>query len=159
MRILLSTRVEQSYKQVFAQFDRDLFLRLAPPFPPSRLKRFDGCKQGNEVHIEWSFFGFNQQWTSVIVEDGEVSNHEVYNDEMYFIDEGKQLPFFLTYWRHRHGIARLPDDTSAIIDDIRFKAVWGLDLLIYPLLMLPLAYRKLIYRSVFRRQQKERGEA
>ena len=43
---------EISVDEVFERFNQDLFLALAPKFPPSKLLRFDGCKTGDIVEIE-----------------------------------------------------------------------------------------------------------
>ncbi|RYY31690.1 MAG: hypothetical protein EOO04_00280 [Chitinophagaceae bacterium] len=46
MHIILRTPVRQSPDQVWAGFDRTLFDRLSPPFPPVDVVRFDGCLKG-----------------------------------------------------------------------------------------------------------------
>lgn len=145
MKLKISTSVEQDYRSVMRGFTQDLFLKLNPPFPPVRLLRFDGCKKGNIVSLELNFIFFRQQWTSVILEDG------LDEQEFYFIDFGKKLPFFLNYWRHHHRILR--DEAGArIVDDISFRSPFLLmDYLLWPVLWLQFFYRKPIYRKVFRK--------
>jgi len=71
-------------------------------------------------------------------------------DEIYFIDEGTRLPFFLAYWHHRHRLLRAADGSTTIVDDITFQTPSRLtDYFFYPLLWLQFAYRKPIYRRVF----------
>lgn len=143
MNILIRTPVGQDYRQVWQGFNRDLFSALAPPFPPVRLLRFDGSLQGDEVHLELNFIFFRQKWTSLIIDQRESPA------EIYFVDQGIALPFFLKSWHHRHRIVR-EGAGSVIIDDITFQSpFWLLDFLLFPTLYLQFLYRKPIYRRLF----------
>jgi len=143
MKLRIRTSVHQSYQQVWAGFDRNLFLRLNPPFPPVKVLRFDGCHKEDEVHLELNFLLFRQVWKSEIVDQ------QMSAEEIYFVDEGFQLPFFLKYWRHRHRILRRGSQAE-IVDDISFRTPFFLfDYLLYPVLYLQFAYRRPIYRKVF----------
>jgi ligand-binding SRPBCC domain-containing protein len=144
MKLTIKTRVNQSYSQVWAGFDKTLFDQLAPPFPPVRVARFDGCLAGHVVDLELNFLLFKQRWVSHITEQ------QTTDTEIYFIDEGRKLPFFLSYWQHRHRIVKA-ENSSIIADEIVFKTPFGLftDYLFYPLLWLQFVYRKPIYRRVF----------
>ena len=146
MKIILKTKVEQDYQTVYKRFDRDLFLALKPPLLPLELKRFDGSKVGNEVHIRLGKGWLSQDWNAKIVEDKLLEN------EAYFIDVGIKLPFFLKEWRHKHHIIR--DEAGAIIiDDIDFKTPnIIMDYLMYPVMWLQFAARKPVYRRYFRRE-------
>ncbi|MDO1444910.1 hypothetical protein Q0590_01540 [Rhodocytophaga aerolata] len=147
MRIRLTTLVTQNYQQVAANFDEKLFKALNPPFPPVKLLRFDGSRKGDEVHLELNFLLFKQVWKSLIIEDS------VQEDEIYFIDKGIQLPFFLRYWQHTHRILKRGENT-AIVDDIQFKTPFILvDYLMYPVLYGQFFYRKPVYKKYFRRKQ------
>jgi ligand-binding SRPBCC domain-containing protein len=145
MRMVIRTRVEQPYREVARQFSQDLFKALNPPFPPVRLQRFDGSKAGDEVHLELNFLLFRQRWVSVITAD------HADEREIYFIDEGKKLPFFLRYWRHRHRIINEGTGTR-IVDDITFRTPFRpFDFLMYPLMYLQFLYRKPVYKRFFRK--------
>lgn len=125
MRLYFETKVDQTPEQVFAQFDRDLFLSLNPPGLPVELQRFDGCKEKDEVHLK---FPFGMKWISVITEQKSSEN------EIYFIDEGRTLPFPLKKWTHKHGIFRQNKGTI-IVDDIFFSSSNKIyDYLILPVL-------------------------
>lgn len=150
MNILLKTPVRQPLPKVWAGFDRDLFERLAPPFPPVKVVRFDGCRKGDVVHLRLNFLLFKQDWISDIV-DQQTHQSAGLPDEIFFVDEGRKLPFFLRYWHHRH---RLLHDAQTggtiIIDDITFRTPSRLtDWLFYPLMWAQFAYRKPIYRRIF----------
>jgi ligand-binding SRPBCC domain-containing protein len=145
MRFKIKTLVQQPHYQVFKGFNQELFLQLAPPFPPVKLLQFEGCKTNDWVKLELNFIFFKQIWASLIVEDKTTA------EEIYFIDEGKELPFFLKFWRHRHRIVKQGEKTL-IIDDIQFKTpFWLTDFIFFPLLYLQFAYRVPIYKKVFKK--------
>ena len=139
----ISTEVDGNFRAVFQGFSRDLFLRLNPPLPPVKLLRFDGMGVGDEVHLELSFIFFRQRWISRITAFEESEN------EIFFVDEGIQLPFFLQSWRHCHRIVDRQGQAT-IIDEITFQAPNRLlSLLLLPTLYLQFLYRKPIYKCFF----------
>jgi ligand-binding SRPBCC domain-containing protein len=144
MRIIITTNVEQSYKSVFQGFTETLFLALAPPFPKVKLLRFDGCKKGDQVHLEMNLILFKQRWDADIIDSGEREN------ELFFIDNGAQLPFFLKTWKHHHRIIGQENNSTNIVDDFEYTTPFFLfDYLMYPVLYLQFAARKPIYKRIF----------
>jgi len=143
MRINVKTKVKKSRKYVWDHFDEKLFKALNPPFPPVKVKRFDGSRSGDEVHLQLDFLLFKNDWVSTITE------HQEGETETYFIDQGTQLPFFLKSWRHKHRIVQ-EGDGAVIIDEIEFETPFPLfDYLMYPLMMLQFVYRKPVYQNYF----------
>lgn len=143
MNLKISTKVNQSLPEVWEGFNLALFSKLAPPFPPVKVKEFGGCMKGDKVHLELNFLLFKQDWISNIIDQKQTES------EIYFIDEGTKLPFFLRYWHHRHSMIKNGEGTI-IIDDINFKTPSTLtDYLFFPLMYLQFLYRKPIYRKVF----------
>ena len=98
MHLRLQTSVQQPLSTVWAGFDRSLFKRLSPPFPPVTVVRFDGCQRGDIVHLRLNFGLFRSDWIS------RITDQQTTSGEIYFVDEGEQLPFFLRYWRHHHRL-------------------------------------------------------
>lgn len=142
MHLRFETAVAAAPEEVWARFDRELFLALAPSWPPFELKRFDGCQPGNLVEIELRLPFFKQRWISRITEQHSGP------DEIYFVDEGVQLPFFLKTWRHWHGIQRRGAG-SLIVDDIHFTSPLKSQALFYPQLYAQFKARGPIYRRMF----------
>ncbi|WP_428655055.1 SRPBCC family protein [Runella sp.] len=143
MKLILRTSVQQSFQEVWKGFNETLFRRLNPPFPPVRVVRFDGCSKGDTVELELNFLLFKQRWKSEITEQQSDST------EIFFIDQGIKLPFFLRYWRHRHRIIK-DGEHAVIADEIEFRTPFFLtDYLFYPLLYGQFLYRKPVYRKVF----------
>lgn len=149
MHIILKTRVKQPLLIVWDGFNRALFERLTPVFPPVAVVRFDGCQRGDVVHLQLNFLFFRQDWVSIIREQQRSS------EEIYFIDEGTRLPFFLSQWTHRHRLLRATDESTGqeqtiIVDDIRFRSpFWLMDFFLYPVLWVQFACRKPVYKRVF----------
>jgi ligand-binding SRPBCC domain-containing protein len=146
MKITIKTKVEQDYLEVKQGFNKDLFLKLNPPFPPVKLLRFDGCRRGDKVSLELNFILFKQIWTSIITAD------RTDGQEFFFVDEGKKLPFFLRFWKHKHRVLR-QDSGAIIVDEINFSArLKILSPLLYPALYAQFWYRKPIYKKIFRKR-------
>lgn len=144
--IIIETKVEQDYTNVFNQFDEKLFDALRPPFPPSKLLRFDGSQVGNEVHIKL-FTGLGWEvWKSIITERtcGETEHR--------FVDKGIHLPFFLKFWEHRHRV-RKEAHGCTIIDDITVAfASPMLYPVFYPAVYMQFAMRAPVYKKQFKQK-------
>ncbi len=144
MHLRIESPVSSSLQNVKAGFTKELFLKLNPPFPPVKLLRFDGCKKGDEVALELNFIFFKQKWVSDITDSGEKEG------QWFFLDEGRELPFFLKSWKHEHVVQSVSESESKIIDDIHFTTGTLLtDLLLFPALYVQFLYRRPIYRRIF----------
>ncbi len=144
MNITIPISVGRSVQEVWEGFNENLFLALNPPFPPAKLLRFDGSMKHDEIHIELNFIFFKQTWISTITDQMASPN------EIYFVDEGKKLPFFLRYWRHKHRIVK-NGNGATIIEEITYKTPSLItDYLLYPLMYLQFIYRKPIYQKIFK---------
>ena len=106
--------------EVFAGFTEELFVYLSPKFPPAELLRYDGNAVGDEVHIRLGVGPLSQRWIS------EITEHTIGEQQCSFVDEGRELPFPLTYWRHRHVVAAAGPDRVAIVEDVTFGTPTGL---------------------------------
>ncbi|MGK7393807.1 MAG: SRPBCC family protein [Candidatus Cyclobacteriaceae bacterium M3_2C_046] len=150
MKIRITTTVPAHWEIVTGNFNQDLFIRLNPPFPPVKLIRFDGSRPGDLVSLQLNFFLFKQIWESEITEE------KTTQDFHYFIDEGKRLPFFLKYWKHKHLIWKRSDGYADIEDNIEYKGPFGLlSLLLWPVLYFQFKYRQPIYRQYFNDKRRE----
>lgn len=144
MKLTLRTPVSAPLRSVWEGFDESLFKKLSPPFPPVKLVRFDGSRTGDLVSLELNFILFKQNWTSRIADQQET------DEEIYFIDEGTKLPFFLSFWRHKHRLIHQKTGGTLIADEIEYRTPFLLfDYLMYPVLWAQFAYRKPIYRRIF----------
>lgn len=145
MQITTITTVQQPYLKVKEGFNETLFRKLNPPFPKVNLKQFDGCQKGDVVAMELEFFLFQDRWESHITADDTTDAY------FFFQDEGRQLPFFLKSWRHRHWVKKLNENSSQIVDDIHYSTGnFMTDLLFYPIMKAQFLYRQPVYRKWFR---------
>ena len=114
MKVRVETEVQNSMEEAYKLFDLNLFEKLAPPLSGLNVLRFDGCDKGHEVHL--TLTPLKIKWVSLITENFQGS------DEIYFVDEGRILPFPLTNWSHKHIIQKVNETTCKIIDEINFEA-------------------------------------
>lgn len=139
--IKITTKINKNYVLVFNNFNKNLLEKLNPPFILFKLIRFDGSNKNDQVHIELDFIFFKQLWISTITELNSDS------EEIYFIDEGTKLPFFLSKWKHKH-IIQNNKKGSKIIDHISYETPNKLfDFLLYPVMYFMFFYRKHIYKK------------
>jgi len=136
------TIVSSSVEEVAKGFNQELFEALKPPLLTLKVKKFDGCVTGDEVHLEVGL-GITMSWVS------KITSHIDTPEEWSFVDEGETLPPPLKNWHHHHRVIKRGDQ-AAIIDDIHFSTGLGLlDKLIYPLLFLQFKMRGPVYKKFF----------
>jgi ligand-binding SRPBCC domain-containing protein len=145
MNILIKTTLSKNYREVHRGFDLKLFKALKPPLIALEVKRFDGCKKGDEVHLEIGLGPLKQKWVSLITENIENEN------ECTFVDIGHILPPPLKDWKHTHRILKINEQTCEIHDDIHFSSGNKLlDLFLYPALYAQFAFRIPVYKKFFK---------
>lgn len=141
MRVLIETPIPKNFREVFSQFNRELFVKLKPPFINLVVERFDGCKKGHEVHLSISSGFSTNKWISLITDFHEDEN------EIYFIDKGTLIPPPIKTWTHKHSIKKISENECLVIDDIEFSTGNTLtDKIIYPALYAMFLLRKPIYK-------------
>jgi ligand-binding SRPBCC domain-containing protein len=144
LKLKIKTRVEAPLEIVQKGFDQHLFQALNPPFPKVKVMKFDGSKPGDTVSLQLNFVFFKQLWTS------EITAEEIREGYWHFVDQGVQLPFFLSQWKHIHRVEAVSANSSCIIDDITFSTGTLLtDLLFYPAMLAQFAYRIPVYKRYF----------
>jgi ligand-binding SRPBCC domain-containing protein len=145
MKLYFETPLQSSFEKVRDKFNRELFLYLSPGFIPSKLLRFDGCKRGDEVHIRLGPEPIAQSWVSLITFE------ETNQSGWSFIDEGKILPWPLSYWKHHHRVDKKSSGECVVVDDIDFEcSPFFLTPLIKPLLWCVFAIRPRRYKKFFK---------
>lgn len=144
MKIFIRTKVENTLDIVWKKFDLRLFEKLAPPFPPVNVLRFDGCNTNDIVQLELNFGFTKQRWDALIIET------KITENEIFFIDIATKMPFFLKEWKHKHILTKSNCGTI-ITDEIELKLKYKLSLVIfYPILYVQFLYRKPIYKHYFK---------
>lgn len=115
MRAEFRTQIDKPLAEVAERFNKELMLYLAPPFPRLRLHTYEGNQPGSRVCVGLDFLLFEWKWEVEIVS-------EVRHPGSYvFVDEGRQLPPFLSAWRHEHGLFALSPQVTEIADRIFWR--------------------------------------
>ncbi len=146
MKLYFETTVATPFETVKENFNEKLFSFMKPPGIGFSVRRFDGVKKGDEIHLEINLPSvLSRKWVSVVT-------HEEGNDKAWsFVDEGKLLPWPLSRWRHAHWVVKLNDRHSKIIDDIYFEcspAFLGASM--RPVLWSAFAIRPALYKKFFK---------
>jgi ligand-binding SRPBCC domain-containing protein len=146
MRFQILTSVQGSHREVFAGFDHQLLLKLTPPGAKIELLHADmpDAPQGY-IQLRVTLLGIiRQNWIN------DFSHFELSDRECHFVDQGRQMPFPIRFWRHDHRVLADGADRSIINDDVTFKTgFFLLDWLLFPLLWLQFRYRRPIYKRHF----------
>lgn len=147
MKLHFDTSIDRPLGEVKSLFGQDLFNSLCPPGVEAKILRFDGCKKGDEIHLDVKLLGKTQRWISHITEESEQ------DQEWYFVDEGTELPWPLSYWHHKHRVVKVDDHNCRIIDEINYRCApeW-LAPLVAPGLWLIFAIRPYRYQRFFRKK-------
>ncbi len=144
MRLYFATFIpNQNPSGIWEGFDQHLLERLNPPWVSAKLVRYDGNQPGDKVQLALNLLVTKQNWIS------EITDYQHTPEQIYFVDQGKQLPFFLKQWQHWHLI-RAVEGGAEVVDDVRFSTGTLLtDGLLYPALFAQFWYRKPIYLKAF----------
>jgi len=141
MNITLRSKVKGELIAIYNRFDDNLFRYLLPP--GAQLIEFGGSKKGDVVHLKLPIAG---EWVSEITENG------ASEDTCYFIDEGRELPFPLKKWKHKHILHRAGNSTI-IEDNMNFSTGYIItNILFYPILFLSFLPRLWQYNHYFQRR-------
>ena len=144
MNLFIISTIIKNYLEVSKNFTIDLFKALKPPLLNLQVNKFDGCKKGDEVHLEIGMGPIKSKWVSVITSDF------IDEEEATFLDEGKILPWPFKTWKHSHRILKTSETECEIHDDIEYSSGLSLlDKLIYPMMYFQFSLRTPVYKSFF----------
>ncbi len=143
-KIYLETPVQVNLVPLIEGFNSSLLTRLQPPLGEMTLTRYDGNSVGDEIHIEIHLMGQTVNWVSVIAEEKQSAQ------EYTFVDVGRELPFPLSYWHHRHTLKQVSDGRSLIIDEVEFECRPALlEWAVKPMMLWMFKSRVPIYQKYF----------
>ncbi|NBX92461.1 MAG: hypothetical protein EB120_06850 [Proteobacteria bacterium] len=144
MKLYFEAKVKSGIPEIKDRFNKELFLKLAPPGLVLKLDRFDGCEEGNEVHLRMGLPGILQKWVSKITFASTTPAKWV------FVDEGTVLPFPFKSWCHEHSVTQITDSVSLISDSINYDCGNSLlNTLIWGPLWLSFRIRPKVYQKEF----------
>jgi ligand-binding SRPBCC domain-containing protein len=138
--IILSSTFKADFREVKENFNKNLFEFLLPKIPPSKILRYDGHELRDEIHLIVA----KQKWVSIISQVSETQ------DEYSFTDSGRELPFPITHWKHKHRVLRLNEKEVVIIDEIQYECKNEiLTKAFYPILLAQFSLRINQYKNYF----------
>ena len=145
MKLEFKTPLKRSFQDIQSGFDINLFTILSKGLMPFAIKRFDGCKKNDEIHINIGIPPIHFRWVSLVTFD------ETNASGWSFIDEGKVLPWPLIYWQHHHRVDRISEHESIIVDSIQYEcSPKFLGRLIWPVMWIVFSVRPDRYRQYFK---------
>lgn len=115
MQFTFITQVDTDIHQVSEKFNRELLLKLNPPFVKMNLIRYDGQITGDQLSFQIGIGPLQQQW------DGIITAHRYTKRNWLFRDEGLTLPHPLKTWKHTHALKAKNDHSTIIIDRLKFE--------------------------------------
>ena len=105
------TRIDVPAQDLFDWHNhRGAFERLAPPWQPGRLERFDGIRDGDRAVIKLGPEPAALTW---------IAEHHDYIEGRQFRDVQIKGPF--ARWEHTHRMISEDDSTSVIEDDVTYR--------------------------------------
>lgn len=135
-------------EEVYSLFDVELLCALSPPFMKPQPLVHEGNHLGAQLVLRLKNPLFSSVWKGHVTEEKHTEN------EIYFVDEGIEMPFGMTAWRHKHRIIRAPFGTL-IRDEVEFNTKNGLlTALLMPGVWLQLIYRKPLYEKIIKARLK-----
>jgi ligand-binding SRPBCC domain-containing protein len=150
MKFQMSTPVRGHVpKEIINVFDFDLLRALSPPMMKPELISYGGYAPGTKIHFRLNTPFGTKDWKGMI---SEYSENET---EIYFTDEGVELPFGIKTWKHKHRLIRRHYGTE-IRDEVEFSFYGVLSRLFFtPGIWLQFLYRKPLYRKIISRRLKK----
>lgn len=145
MKFALESKIKGvDFKEVYRVFDFKLLKALSPPFMKPEAIVYDGNKKGDRLIFKLKNPLFTSDWI------GYVSEEEHNENEIYFVDCGKSMPFGLKTWEHKHRLIRTHYGTL-IRDEVQFVGNNSLiTFFLVPLVWLQFLYRKPMYGPIIK---------
>lgn len=151
MRFTVTTHVRGvSPQAAYSVFTDRLLAALSPPFVKPVTQLYEGNRPGHQLRFSLHTPLGTQTWT------GKVTEEQISETEIYFVDEGLEMPFGLIYWRHKHRLLKTVEGTR-IRDEVQFRTKNSLlSVLLFPVLWFQFLYRKPMYAKTIKRMLAER---
>ncbi len=135
--------------EVIKSFHSKNFVQFLIKFQPVKIIAWEGIKSGKLAKFKFWFFGWRKM--NVIHK-----NYILKSDHLSFEDHGNLLPFGLKAWKHRHIVKKVNGGT--LITDLIFFDDKGLkNIIIKPIMLFPIALRKITYKIWFYYINKKNG--
>ena len=150
MKFVVESKIRDvNIRDVYRVFDFRLLAKLSPPFMKPEAKLYEGNKPGHQLYfiIHTPIGGY--PWK------GKVTEENISENEIYFVDEGIDMAFGMSAWKHKHRLIKT--DTGTLVrDEVYFDTknpLWKYVLL--PGVWLQFLYRKPLYEKIVKKRLKQ----
>jgi len=133
-------------QDVYSVFDFRLLTALSPPMMKPEAKIYEGNKLGDQLYfvIRTPIGGF--PWK------GKVTEESITENEIYFVDEGTEMAFGMSTWKHKHRLIKINDGTL-IRDEVFFDTKNRLlKYVLLPGVWMQFLYRKPLYEKIVKKR-------
>ena len=131
-----------SFKLVVSAFQDIALVEYLIKMQPVKLLKWDGIRTNDTAYFKLWFLG----WKDFKVKHKLI---EMDSTTLYFIDSGIVLPLGIKFWEHKHIIKKV-ENSVEIVDSLIIKHQFVfLGYILYPILIVPIFLRKLLYQSYF----------
>ncbi len=131
-----------SPEEIMGIFDFSFLSELSPPMMKPEAVVYEGNRPGAKIHFRLKTPFGKKDWK------GEINGYGETPDEIWFSDEGKEIPFGIKTWHHKHRLIKTEYGTK-IRDEVEvtFKNAL-LTPLLAPGIWLQFLYRKPLYSKI-----------
>tara|TARA_B100000287_G_scaffold349679_1_gene338298 strand:+ start:252 stop:722 length:471 start_codon:yes stop_codon:yes gene_type:complete len=127
---------------VIRSFHTHKFVEYLTFGQPVKIENWRGIDDGKTASFSFWFFG----WRKISVVH---KHYTLKRNFLYFVDEGRILPFGIKNWQHHHTVKNSRDG-SLIIDKVILDHDLGVKkYFIYPIMLFPIIIRKVTYKVWF----------
>tara|TARA_B100001250_G_scaffold409200_1_gene433071 strand:- start:355 stop:822 length:468 start_codon:yes stop_codon:yes gene_type:complete len=135
--------------EVIESFHNKDFVTFLIKFQPVKIMAWDGIKSGKLAEFKFWFFGWKKM--NVIHK-----NYVLKSNHLSFEDHGSLLPFGLKNWKHKHIVEKVNEGTL-ITDLVSFNGGGIAKIFIKPIMLFPIALRRITYKIWFYYFNKTKG--
>lgn len=128
------TDIDRPLSEVWSFFQTNDNLAAITGFPKIRILGDKDVTEGAAVHLEMNFYFMKLEWK------GEITKVV---PEAFFMDEGTDLPYPFTSWRHVHAFKAVDEKTTRMIDRVEFTA------------KVPSPFVRLMLKGMFKDRQRQ----
>jgi ligand-binding SRPBCC domain-containing protein len=133
-------------QDVYSVFDFRLLAELSPPIMKPEAKLYEGNELGDQLYFVIRTPIGDYPWK------GKVTEESITENEIYFVDEGIQMAFGMSAWKHKHRLIKT-DYGTLIRDEVFFdtKNVL-LKYVLLPGVWMQFLYRKPLYEKIVKKR-------
>ena len=147
MKFVVESKIRDvNIQDVYSVFDFRLLAALSPPMMKPEAKLYEGNKHGDQLHFLIRTPIGRFPWK------GKVTEENISENEIYFVDEGIEMAFGMRAWKHKHRLIKTNEGTL-IRDEVFFDTKNPvLKYVLLPGVWMQFLYRKPLYEKIVKKR-------